>query len=148
MADKFLTVLEGGLKWIGKGITSATEWVPRLLKITKDVEADVPEVLPEVAAVLEDATGLATAAVKDAGTGILAADVLVAAIENAAAVKGLDISKDEAVGVAFKAFIVAITTSSNYKDVIAAAKKIVVDVDKLTGTATAALKQLEADAKS
>jgi hypothetical protein len=148
MADKFVTVLENGLKWIGKGITSATEWVPRLLKITKDVEADVPEVLPEVAAVLEDATGLATAAVKDSGVGIVAADNLVVAIENAAAVKGLSIATDEAVGVAFKAFIGAITTSSNYKDVIAAAKKIVVDVDKLTGTATAALKQLEADAKS
>jgi hypothetical protein len=134
-----------GLTWVGKELAIVPDWIKRVVTITNDVEKDAETLLPETVLIIEDVDALVVAAVKDSGSAITSAENLVAAITTAAKADALNISDDEAVLVAFKAFISEVTTSSNYVDVIAAEKKLVVDFDGFKGDAVAALQKLEAD---
>jgi hypothetical protein len=134
-----------GLTWVGKELAIVPDWIKKVVTITNDVEKDAETLLPETVLIIEDVDALFVAAVKDSGSAITSAENLVAAITTAAKADALNIEDDEAVLVAFKAFISEVTTSSNYVDVIAAEKKLVVDFDGFKGDAIAALQKLEAD---
>jgi hypothetical protein len=134
-----------GLTWVGKELAIVPDWIKKVVTVTNDVEKDAEILLPETVLIIEDVDALVVAAVKDSGSAITSAENLVAAITTAAKADALNISDDEAVLVAFKAFISEVTTSSNYVDVIAAEKKLVVDFDGFKGDAVAALQELEAD---
>jgi hypothetical protein len=134
-----------GLTWVGKELAIVPDWIKKVVTVTNDVEKDAEILLPETVLIIEDVDALVVAAVKDSGSAITSAENLVAAITTAAKADALNISDDEAVLVAFKAFISEVTTSSNYVDVIAAEKKLVVDFDGFKGDAVAALQRLEAD---
>jgi hypothetical protein len=134
-----------GLTWVGKELAIVPDWIKKVVTVTNDVEKDAEILLPETVLIIEDVDALVVAAVKDSGSAITSAENLVAAITTAAKADALNISDDEAVLVAFKAFISEVTTSSNYVDVIAAEKKLVVDFDGFKGDAVAALQKLEAD---
>ncbi|MBB5064569.1 hypothetical protein [Granulicella mallensis] len=134
-----------GLTWVGKELAIVPDWIKKVVTVTNDVEKDAEILLPETVLIIEDVDALVVAAVKDSGSAITSAENLVAAITTAAKADALNISDDEAVLVAFKAFIAEVTTSSNYVDVIAAEKKLVVDFDGFKGDAVAALQKLEAD---
>jgi hypothetical protein len=134
-----------GLTWVGKELAIVPDWIKKVVTVTNDVEKDAEILLPETVLIIEDVDALVVAAVKDSGSAITSAENLVAAITTAAKADALNISDDEAVLVAFRAFISEVTTSSNYVDVIAAEKKLVVDFDGFKGDAVAALQKLEAD---
>jgi len=135
-----------GLKWVGKELTAVPSWIKKVITVTDDVEQDAQTLLPEAVTVLEDSGAVVVAAVKDSGADLTAADALVAAIEAAAQADGVNIEDDENVIAALKAFGTQVTSTTNFKDVLTAVKKLVVDWDALEGGATAALKKLEADA--
>ena len=133
-----------GLTWVGKELAIVPDWIKKVVTVTNDVEKDAETLLPETVLLIEDVDALVVAAVKDSGSAITSAESLVEAITTAAKDDAINIAEDEAVLVAFKAFISEVTTSSNYADVIAAEKKLVVDFDGFKGDAVAALQKLEA----
>ena len=142
----FLSAIEKGFVWIGKELKKAAEWVPKLIVLVDDVEKDATTLLPELGIVIDDAGEVVKAAVKDSGADIAAAEALIAAITAAVAAKGLNIAQDEGVAKAFEAFIKQVANSSNYADLIAAVKALVLSYDTLGGSVKAALAKLEADA--
>lgn len=142
---KFFTEIVAGLKWVGKELALVPNWINKVVATTGDVEKDAVTLLPEIVLVVQDADALVLAAVKDSGADLTAAEALVAAITTAAQADGINILDDEAVVTALKAFVTQVTTTSNYADILAAIKKLVVDFDTFKGDAAAALQKLEAD---
>lgn len=129
----FLSAVEKGFVWIGKELKKAAEWVPKLIVLVDDVEKDTTTLLPELGIVIDDAGEVVKAAVKDSGADIAAAEALIAAITAAVAAKGLNIAQDEGVAKTFEAFIKQVANSSNYADLIAAVKALVLSYDTLGG---------------
>jgi hypothetical protein len=144
--SNFFQEIDEGFVWIGKELVKAVDWAPRLMTIVSDVEADTPTILPELGAVIDDAGVVVTAAVKDSGADIAAAEALIAAVTAACAAKALNIAADSAVVSAFETFIGTITASSNYAALLTAVKMLVTDYDKLGATVKTALAKLESDA--
>jgi hypothetical protein len=144
----FFKAIGEGFVWVGKELTKAVNWIPKVVTLVDDVEADTSTILPELAAVVDDAGEVAKAAIADSGSAIADAEALVQAIAAAAADKALNIAEDEAVVAAFKTFITQVTTKTNFSDVLTAAQKLVVDYDKLGASAKAALAKLESDASA
>lgn len=142
---KFFGKIASGFVWIGKEIGHAVAWLPKVVKISEDVEKGAATLLPELAQVVEDVAALAKAAVADSASDIAAAEGLLAAIAAASEAKALNIAADIAVVSAFETFIKTVTTTSNYADVLNAVKTLVVDYDKFGGSAKAALQELEGD---
>ncbi len=143
--SNFFSVIASGFEWIGKELAKAAEWVPKLITIVDDVEADAGTILPEISTVIDDAGELVAAAVKDSGADLQATEALVAAIVTAAKADALNIADDEAVVAAFQTFIATVTKTSNYSDVLTALSKLVADYDTLGASVKAALSKLESD---
>lgn len=142
---KFFTEIVAGLKWVGKELVLVPDWINKVVTTTGDVEKDAVTLLPETVLVIQDADALVAAAVKDSGADLSAAEALVASITTAAQADGINILDDEGVVTALKAFVTQVTNTTNYADILAAVKKLVVDFDTLKGDAAAALKKLETD---
>jgi hypothetical protein len=143
----FFKKILSGVEWFGKEIGKGFSALPKIIKLTEDGEKVAKAALPQAIVVLNDSGALATAIVKDSGVFVKGFGDLVAAIETAAAAKALNIADDEAVIVAFKAFVADFNVE-NVKDIIAAQEQLVEDTKTLDATVLAGLKQLEADAKS
>lgn len=145
MKNPFALIVSG-LEWVGKEIAHVAEWVPKVVTLTNDVEADAQTLLPQVVNVFTAADGLVLAAVKDGGSAITAVETLIGAITTAAAAKGLNIAQDEAVATAFEAFVDEVKSSSNWADVIAQTKVLVTTWETFGAASKAAIAKLEADA--
>jgi hypothetical protein len=142
------TKIASGFVWIGQEIGKAVTWLPKIIKLSDDVKTDAATLLPELAQVVEDVSILAKAAVTDSAADLASAEALIAAIGAAARSNALNIAADIGVVAALEDFIQTVTNSSNYADVIAAVKTLVVDYDKFGASAKLALGQLEKDAIS
>lgn len=146
--NKFFADVVADAKWIGKKIASAATWVPKLIKISDDVEADAPVVIPELVTVIDGVEALGVAAIKDGGAFLSDFGVLTAAVAQAVAARGANFGEDAAVLAAAEALIQKLGTVSSYADVVGAVKQLVVSYDALGATVKAELLQLEADATS
>lgn len=142
----FFGAIKTGFVWLGKELARAAVWVPKLLRLTDDVKNDAKTLIPEVGIVIDDVGKLALATVKDSGADIAAAETLVSAIAAAAAAKALNITADKAVIGAFEDFIAQVSNSSNYADILAGLKQLVLDYDTMGTSVKAALAKLKADA--
>lgn len=143
---KWLTDVKIGLVWLGKEVKKVVEWVPKVVKLTDDIEQDAQTLFPQALLVFEDVEDLALAAVKDGGHVVSAAQVLGLAIAEAVEAKMLNIADDEAVVAAFKGFVQNAIQHGNWLDVLNALAKLTQDYDQFGATAKAAIAKLEADA--
>ena len=132
--------------WIGKELGKAVTYLPKLLKAINDGKVDGEALVADLGEMVDDAAEVSTAAVKDGGVDITALETLLVAIIAALADKGVNITEDEAVYSAFKAFV-ANVKATNLTDLLAAVKKLVATSAQFGTTAKAALAQLEADIK-
>jgi hypothetical protein len=137
--------IAAGVEWVGKEIAHVAEWVPKVVTIVNDAEADAETLLPQAVKVFEDADRVALAAIKDSGAAIADAEALCAAIVLAAKADGLNIANDEAVIAAFRAFVSQVTSKSNYIDLLSAVKTLVTDYDTFGASAKAAIDKMESD---
>lgn len=140
------TKIAGGFVWVGKEIGKAVSWLPKIIRVSDEVQSDAATLLPELAQVVDDVASLAKAAVADSASDIASAENLVAAIVAAAKCNALNIAADVGVVTALEAFIQTVTNSSNYTDVLAAVKTLVLDYDKFGVSAKSALLQLQKEA--
>lgn len=146
--NKFFQKIASGFTWLGKEIKGVASWVPKVVKIVDDAEADAQTLLPQAVTVFEDVDALALSAIKDGGAALLSADNLVTAIVAASKVDGLNIAADEAVGVAFSAFIAEVTNRNTWTEVLGSIRKLTTDWDEFGAAAKEAIAKLEADAAS
>lgn len=142
----FIDALKKGFVWIGKELQKAAAWVPKLIVLVDDVEADAKTLLPEIGQVIDSAGEVVAAAVKDGAADINAAESLVNAIALAAAQKGINVAEDEGVLTAFKSFVAQVSTSSNYASLLTALKGLATNYDAMGVSVKAALAKLEQDA--
>ena len=142
----FFKKILSGVKWFGKEVGKAFADLPKIIRLTEDGEKVAQDALPQAIAVVKDAGVLATATVKDSGVFLAAFANLAAAITVAIAAKAINVSADEAVVVAFEAFVKDFN-AENVQDVLAAIDELVADAQKLDTTVLAGLQKLEADAK-
>ncbi len=141
----FLAEVVTGLKWFGAEVEKAVDFVPKIIEITDDVEADAATLLPEAVSVFTDVENLALAAIKDGGQVVSSAQVLALAITEAYTAKLLNISQDEAVVAAFEGFVKEVTATATWIDVLAAISTLVTDWDKFGASSKAAVAKLESD---
>jgi hypothetical protein len=137
--------ISGGLEWFGKEIGKGIAFLPKVIVLADDVEADSQVLLPQTLTVVEDAGLLAAASAKDGGIFLVKFAALTAAIAAAVASKAINVAADEAVVAAFEAFTAEFNVA-NVQDVLVAWDKLASDVKTLDALAIAALKKLEQDA--
>jgi hypothetical protein len=150
MANPF-TEIVAGLKWLGSKIAKVADWLPKVITLADDVDADATTVLPELTAVVEDADALAVAAVKDGGAALAATATLVAQIEAEATTASSGnfiaaLENSQTLLTAAEAWWSAVVSHGSYSDVIAAEQKLVKDYDTFGATAKTAVEKLEANA--
>jgi hypothetical protein len=145
MANIF-TEIVGGLQWVGKELQKAIDFVPKIVTLTDDVEADAETLLPETVTIFTDAEALGMAVIKDGGQLLGTLQTVGLTIELAVAAKGLDAAQDEAVLAAVQALVKQAIASGTWTDVFAAVQKLVKDWDTFGASSNAAIKKLEADA--
>lgn len=134
-----------GLTWVGKELLDIPATIKKVITVADDVKTDADTILPEIVTLIDSVDGLVAAAVKDSGADISAAEALVSAITVAVQANAMNFVADAAVLAALKTFATAVTTSSNYTDVLSAIATVVKSYDTLAGTAKTALTKLEAD---
>jgi hypothetical protein len=140
-----------GLDWLGKEIVKVGDFLPKVVTLVEDVEADAQTVLPELVTVIDDVGTLAEAVVTDSGACMTAVETLYKAIE--AEVSDISSSNLSAaiasapdVVSAFEAFITEVTTKGTWADVLSAISQLATDYDTLGTSLKTAVAQLEQDA--
>ena len=133
-----------GFKWVGHEVGQVFVELPRLLRLTHDVEEAATTVLPETIAVVQDAGALVRATVKDSGVFLGALAGLSAAVTKAMAGKAMNVAADMAVIAAFQEFCHAFDRT-NVADILAAWQKLAEDTKTLDASVLATLKKLEED---
>lgn len=137
--------IAAGLEWFGKEIGKGLAFLPKVIVLADDVDADAQVILPQTLTVVEDAGLLAAASAKDSGIFLVKFGALTAAIAAAVAAKALNITADSAVVAAFESFC-AEFNAANVQDVLTAWDQLATDVKALDATAIAAIQKLEKDA--
>lgn len=143
--SNIFTKIAAGLEWFGKEIGKGLAFLPKVIVLADDVDADAQIILPQTLAVVEDAGALAAASAKDSGIFLVKFGALTAAIAAAVAAKALNVSADTAVVSAFEAFCAEFNVA-NVQDVLTAWDKLAGDVKTLDASAIAAIQKLEKDA--
>jgi hypothetical protein len=144
--SNIFTEVVAGFEWLGKELVDAPAQIKSVISIVDDVKNDADTLFPDVTMLIDDVDAVATAAVKDSGAGVAAAEALVQAIVAAAQADAINIPDDIAVGTALKNLILVVTASGAFADVLAANKKLVTDYDTLGSDVKAAWAKLKTDA--
>jgi len=145
MSGNIFQKIAPGLEWFGKEIGKGIAFLPKLITLADDVDADAQVVLPQTITVVEDAAALAAAAAKDSGKFMVDFAALAGAVGLAIAAKAVSISADAGVVAAVEKFA-ADFNQANVQDILTAWDKLAADVKTLDATLLAELPKLEADA--
>jgi len=144
-SSTIFTKIKAGLDWFGKEIGKGIVFLPKVIVLADDVDADAQQILPQTLAVVQDAGALAAASAKDSGAFLIKFAALSAAITIAVASKATSITADTAVVAAFESFCSEFNVT-NVQDILTAWDKLAGDVKTLDATAIVELQKLEKDA--